>query len=720
MQIDSLPSRLSIEDSLLFLLSPSDILQTSFFGRRSEKLNFTKAPVNVQGRRTTGICCSKKENPSTERTREFLKRRSKTTSWSPFHSPSPPSFNLSILERVGRFLGLQWLSGNSVVDEPRSLSPPRPQQYSRGRPGTPGGSSTRRRTKTRPVRLKLNPLDPAFEYERALETWQTEQLPVVLQLVGLGWSVPTSPRLRGLLTLAFVHSSFSGYTYEGRSRIKSYLQTEWWSYERLEFLGDLIMKKAIGEHLYHNVDLLSEGKMTQQQHVLESNMYCARVMRVRGLDRFILKHPDQPTSDAIVADVCEALIAAAAEVYGESESVRLVRKFFLGDSTYRPSAPPSPETSAVPPMRPSALPTRWAQLVARALSPSPIFPSKRSSSSSSGSSSMTTPHSFGWHVQQAANTSPYASDTDTSKASPTGAFTAYFNPLEAGQQMIEKSAVEEDYNDEEDPDVADEEIDEEEEDEDVELGGGGGGVGEKSIDEGPVRMLAEEYEALSSADTPPLIDVRSKRHEGSSYQQNETLKLLVERYLRDTSSEQSSSAPKSAHLSRHMYPELSRSRRRPQQLDGEHHIQQDSSEERDSDRSTEVSSECPHCAAADIRSLEQARVFRRKGNASFRYGKWRWAAYWFSLAIELDPLCAVHYSNRSLARLRAGIVDDAESDALCSVQLDPGWPTGHVRLGEAYLVQGRFEEAAQSFLQGIRLVNQSKRCSLCMRPYTRC
>ena len=85
-------------------------------------------------------------------------------------------------------------------------------------------------------------------------------------------------------------------------------------YERLEFLGDLVLGLAIAEHLYGKSDA-AEGKLSQQLNVLVSRATCAEVARIIGLAPHIriskqARADGGADSDNILGDVMESLLGA--------------------------------------------------------------------------------------------------------------------------------------------------------------------------------------------------------------------------------------------------------------------------------------------------------------------------------------------------------------------------------------------------------------------------
>lgn len=95
---------------------------------------------------------------------------------------------------------------------------------------------------------------------------------------------------------------------------------------------------------------------------------------------------------------------------------------------------------------------------------------------------------------------------------------------------------------------------------------------------------------------------------------------------------------------------------------------------------------------------EQAEKAKSRGNEHFKRQEWNDAIREYTTAIDAQqPEAPVLYANRSIARLKAGLVDEAVQDAEKAVSLDPYYGKGFVRLGEALDKAGKLEEAIKAF-----------------------
>ena len=105
-----------------------------------------------------------------------------------------------------------------------------------------------------------------------------------------------------LLNQAFLHTS---YIFEEKlGRIESY--------ERLEFLGDAVLKLAVSNLLYNEYPNLMEGKLTEKRAIIVSDKTIAEFAKTLGLDDLILvgKCEGEIKKESILACSFEALLGA--------------------------------------------------------------------------------------------------------------------------------------------------------------------------------------------------------------------------------------------------------------------------------------------------------------------------------------------------------------------------------------------------------------------------
>ncbi len=97
------------------------------------------------------------------------------------------------------------------------------------------------------------------------------------------------------------------------------------SYERLAFLGDVVLSLAISDHIYPRFPTWGAGRLTKLRAQAVSRQACAEVARELGVpERLQTMAPDGVGknaavlvgSDRILASVCEAIIGAAYLAFG--------------------------------------------------------------------------------------------------------------------------------------------------------------------------------------------------------------------------------------------------------------------------------------------------------------------------------------------------------------------------------------------------------------------
>lgn len=133
-------------------------------------------------------------------------------------------------------------------------------------------------------------------------------------------------------------------------------------YERLEFLGDRVLGLVIADLLWRCFENEPEGHLTRRLTHLVRGEALARVARSIGLGAYLLMSPAEKTAGAaanpaILADVCEALIAAIYLDGGFAAASEFVRRFWQ----------PLIEEMAGPPRDPKTALQEWAQARALAL-----------------------------------------------------------------------------------------------------------------------------------------------------------------------------------------------------------------------------------------------------------------------------------------------------------------------------------------------------------------
>src|ERR671917_2270572 len=98
------------------------------------------------------------------------------------------------------------------------------------------------------------------------------------------------------------------------------------SYERLAFLGDVVLSLAVSTHLYPRFERHGAGRLTKVRAQAVSGPSCARVARALGVPEELgAVAPDGTTgrsaellvgSERVLASICEAIIGAAYLAFG--------------------------------------------------------------------------------------------------------------------------------------------------------------------------------------------------------------------------------------------------------------------------------------------------------------------------------------------------------------------------------------------------------------------
>lgn len=146
-----------------------------------------------------------------------------------------------------------------------------------------------------------------------------------------------------LLTEALTHPSALGRSH-GRGGPRASRSR---GYERLEFLGDRVLGLVIADLLWRRFESEPEGHLTRRQTSLVRREALARVARALGLGRHLILSPAEAAAGsadnpAILADVCEALIAAIYIDGGFAAAEAFIRRLWeplIGEMSEPPRDP---------------------------------------------------------------------------------------------------------------------------------------------------------------------------------------------------------------------------------------------------------------------------------------------------------------------------------------------------------------------------------------------
>ena len=113
------------------------------------------------------------------------------------------------------------------------------------------------------------------------------------------------------------------------------------AYERLAFLGDVVLSLAVSDHLYPRFERYGAGRLTKVRAQAVSGSSCARVARELGVpDELRATAPTGSTgrsaemlvdSERVLASVCEAIIGAAYLAFGIERTAPAVVESFAGE-----------------------------------------------------------------------------------------------------------------------------------------------------------------------------------------------------------------------------------------------------------------------------------------------------------------------------------------------------------------------------------------------------
>jgi ribonuclease-3 len=112
------------------------------------------------------------------------------------------------------------------------------------------------------------------------------------------------------------------------------------AYERLAFLGDVVLSLGVSDHLYPRFERYGAGRLTKVRAQAVSGSSCARVARRLGVPDELRRTAPQGTgrtadvlvdSERVLASVCEAIIGAAYLSFGLERTAPAVVESFAGE-----------------------------------------------------------------------------------------------------------------------------------------------------------------------------------------------------------------------------------------------------------------------------------------------------------------------------------------------------------------------------------------------------
>jgi ribonuclease-3 len=112
------------------------------------------------------------------------------------------------------------------------------------------------------------------------------------------------------------------------------------AYERLAFLGDVVLSLAVSDHLYPRFERYGAGRLTKVRAQAVSGPSCARVARALDVPEQVRGAAPEGTgrtadmlvnSERVLASVCEALIGAAYLSFGLERTAPAVVESFRAE-----------------------------------------------------------------------------------------------------------------------------------------------------------------------------------------------------------------------------------------------------------------------------------------------------------------------------------------------------------------------------------------------------
>ena len=112
------------------------------------------------------------------------------------------------------------------------------------------------------------------------------------------------------------------------------------AYERLAFLGDVVLSLAVSDHLYPRFERYGAGRLTKVRAQAVSGASCARVARSLGVPDELRSRAPEGTgrsagmlvdSERVLASICEAIIGASYIAFGLERTGPAVVESFRGE-----------------------------------------------------------------------------------------------------------------------------------------------------------------------------------------------------------------------------------------------------------------------------------------------------------------------------------------------------------------------------------------------------
>lgn len=141
---------------------------------------------------------------------------------------------------------------------------------------------------------------------------------------------------------------------------------------------------------------------------------------------------------------------------------------------------------------------------------------------------------------------------------------------------------------------------------------------------------------------------------------------------------------------------------------GAHREQDERRERREVDLPKDSTTSKQDLPGVTLEAKKNAAEAKSRGNDAFKRKEFMMAIDAYTQAIDFDPSDATLLSNRSLCWLLLGQADHALADAQSCRVLRPDWPKACYREGAALRLMQKFDEAANSFYEGVQLDPENK------------
>ena len=93
----------------------------------------------------------------------------------------------------------------------------------------------------------------------------------------------------------------------------------------------------------------------------------------------------------------------------------------------------------------------------------------------------------------------------------------------------------------------------------------------------------------------------------------------------------------------------------------------------------------------------EAKALKDRGNQFFKDKKYVEAEQYYSMALKLHPGCRILWTNRAICRNTMRKFDEAISDCISALTIDPKCSKSIIQKGNAHLNSGNYDQARACF-----------------------